>query len=327
MYAEPAGFDRRALMHVLTEWGIEAIELRYEPVGFGTHHYRVRAKDGQAWFVNVDELSTKTWWAHDDAFAALEGALRATVLLRNAGLEFVHAPSVGRNGSPLAPLAGGYAVSVYSVVHGESHRHGDYPTNELRRRVLAAIGRLHASTKLLPAGLLQRDRLRVPLREPLIAALANPSAAWSGGPYSTRAEQLVLPRANALRALFTHYDELAQSLRANSDDWVVTHGEPHAANVMRTTDGAIRLIDWDTMAIGPRERDRWMLEPLGEDDSTAYTASNPGARIDPEALAFYRLQWTLSEICTYTATFRGPHVDDENTRLAWSELEGYVHAM
>src|SRR2546421_1362490 len=58
MYAEPAGFDRAELARaLLSGWGVEVARMRYEAVGFGTHHYRVRAVDGTDWFVNVDVLA------------------------------------------------------------------------------------------------------------------------------------------------------------------------------------------------------------------------------------------------------------------------------
>ncbi|WP_394834442.1 hypothetical protein LVJ94_48885 [Pendulispora rubella] len=55
--------------------------------------------------------------------------------------------------------------------------------------------------------------------------------------------------------------------------------------------------------------------------------SNDGTRIDRAALEFYRLQWRLSDVCAFAATFRAPHLDDENTRVAWSSLEGYLHSL
>jgi aminoglycoside phosphotransferase (APT) family kinase protein len=39
---------------------------------------------------------------------------------------------------------------------------------------------------------------------------------------------------------------------------VLTHGEPHAANTIKTDSGLV-LIDWDSALIAPRERDLWSL--------------------------------------------------------------------
>ena len=48
----------------------------------------------------------------------------------------------------------------------------------------------------------------------------------------------------------------------------MTHGEPHAGNVMRTDEGRL-LVDWDTVALAPPERDLWMLVVGGRRRSRA----------------------------------------------------------
>ena len=58
MLAEPSGFDREELArHLAIEWGMAVSSMRYVPVGFGTHHYRVWTGAGNGWFVNVDEVA------------------------------------------------------------------------------------------------------------------------------------------------------------------------------------------------------------------------------------------------------------------------------
>lgn len=62
MFAEPAGLDRGQLVRTLrAACRIRAAVLDYAPVGFGTHHYRVRDATGGMWFVNVDDVATKSW--------------------------------------------------------------------------------------------------------------------------------------------------------------------------------------------------------------------------------------------------------------------------
>ena len=111
--------------------------------------------------------------------------------------------------------------------------------------------------------------------------------------------------------MFDRYDALVPPVLSTSDIWVVTHGEPHSGNVLRTVDGGIRFVDWDTVALAPRERDLWLAAP-------------GTAEGDPAALELYRLRWTLTEICIYTVLFRAPHRDDENTRAAWRGLRHEV---
>lgn len=64
-------------------------------------------------------------------------------------------------------------------------------------------------------------------------------------------------------------------MRDTTPGWVVTHGEPHPGNVIRTSHG-LRIIDWTTVQMAPPERDLWMLtsaftdmigaDPVGVED-------------------------------------------------------------
>jgi spectinomycin phosphotransferase/16S rRNA (guanine(1405)-N(7))-methyltransferase len=89
---------------------------------------------------------------------------------------------------------------------------------------------------------------------------------------------------------------------------VLTHGEPHTGNTLRTTNGW-KLIDWDTALIAPPERDLWLLGG----DLTAYTAAT-GVAVQPELLDMYRLRWDIADLAIEVHRFRRPHTgtaDDE----------------
>lgn len=323
MYAEHPDVDREHLRAVIQEtWGLSVASLRYEPVGFGTHHYLVTDQDATRWFVNVDELAVKSWLAPDAAGAldALDRALRTTLELRRLGLEFVHAPLE----PVLATVGDGFAASVYPFVDGRSNDFGEYTSDDERRTVLRALGRMHAATDRLPGDLARRDNLDVPLREAFLDALESTGTDWTGGPFSEPARRLLATKTGSLRAMFDRYDELAGRVRTNDQPWVVTHGEPHAANTMWTDDDALVLIDWDTVAIAPRERDLWMIEPRNDDEWSAHASGGGVPVLDPTAVELYRSWWALSEITGYTISLRGSHEDDANTRLAWKGLQEYV---
>jgi spectinomycin phosphotransferase len=324
VFAEPADLNRDELLRVLREgWGIEVDDLRYEPVGFGTHHYRARDGGGGDWFVNVDEIAAKVWLGTTGprVIGALEKAFGTAGALRGAGLEFVHAPQRRVDWGYVAELAGGYAVSVVPFIDGTSYPFGEFPDGAERREVLAALGRVHRATGAVPPRLPARAGLDVPRREELHEALRNLGTQWTGGPYAEPARELLGTRAGAIGELFDRYDALVPGVLSTSEDWVVTHGEPHAGNVMHARDGGMRLIDWDTVALAPRERDLWMIEPRDDGDRAAYGGA---PRVDPAAIELYRLRWKLADISSFAVALRAPHGDDADTRLAWRELGNYL---
>ena len=149
---------------------------------------------------------------------------------------------------------------------------------------------------------------------------------WVWGPYAEPTRRLLLNGRSRIEESLGRYDELAIVVSRRSSEWVITHGEPHGANVMRTSNGSMVLIDWDTIAVGPRERDLWMVEPPNPEDWSAYTDADSARLPDPDAMQLYRLWWKLTDIASFTNTFRALHEDDANTQIAWRALERYVSA-
>ncbi len=324
MFAEPDDIDRAHLSaFVSSKWGLRLDNLTYEPVGFGTHHYKGTDADGNRWFVNVDELDPfEPTSTTDDEFGWLDRRLRTAVALKQSGLDFVHAPSTKPDGSVLERYDedDDYAVSLYAHVDGLSADFGPYRDDDERRGVLRAIGRMHEATDQVPSDLPPRDELEVASRPQFFEALGDLDRPWDAGPYSEPTRQALVDNEKRIRGLFDSYDELRAKIPR--DDWVITHGEPHAANIIRTGDESFVLIDWDTVALGPRERDVWMLQPK-DGDWSDYALSGV-TEFDPVALEMFDLRWTLTEITLYTSWFRGPHVEDEDTRFAFPVFEHYL---
>ena len=288
----------------------------YLPVGFGAHHWRAEVEDGSLSFVTVDDLGAGFQRATDvdAAFAALERAYRTAAALRDeAGLEFVLAPRLDDEGVILRRADKRYAVSVAQFVEGTPSSFGEYETDGERRRMGELVGRLHAAGDRIPADLPRRDDCGIPSRGVLDEALATLDEPWGTGPFADAARVLLADRADTVDARLRRYDALAERVRGRAESWVVTHGEPHRANVMVDALGRIRLVDWDTTLVAPRERDLCMVLDEGLTGWSEYLSVVGDVSLDVEALELYRRRWSLADIAVFVALFRSPHQEDENT--------------
>jgi spectinomycin phosphotransferase len=111
----------------------------------------------------------------------------------------------------------------------------------------------------------------------------------------------------SLEASLRRHDALAEQVVASPEPWVVTHGEPHSANFISSSNGRMLLIDWDTVQLAPRERD---LETVVGDDAgalAAYQAIAGPTHPRPEAMELFSTRWLLADICVYVRWFRRPH--------------------
>jgi spectinomycin phosphotransferase len=311
----PSDLEPRAIAAELEHWGLRAPALEYLPVGFGSHHWHA-VVDGKRWFVTVDDL--EAGFQTEDAFPALERAYRTASALRDVGLEFVLAPVADDEGRSIRRLTERYAVSVTPFVDGTSTSWGAYESKDERRRVAELVGRLHVTgddVRDLP----RLDELTIPSRSVLLDALATLDVPWESGPYADHARAALAAAADDLHRRLAAYDQDAARVLERTDSWVVTHGEPHRANFIATSEG-LRLIDWDTTRLAPRERDLWLVlddELTGWDE---YVAVVGDVSLDRETLALYRRWWGLSDIAVFTADLRRPHVDSEQSAANFRSL-------
>lgn len=120
-------------------------------------------------------------------------------------------------------------------------------------------------------------------------------------------------------ALLPRFDELAVEVESNAE-LVITHGEPHPGNVIALQDRVL-LVDWDTVAPAPPERDLRMVDDGSTDSFAAYSQAT-GRAVDHAAVTLYRLSWTLSDIAAFVALFRTDHRRNHGTEKAWRLFAG-----
>ena len=328
VYSEPRDLGRAALADALEQhWGIRAERLEYLPIGFGSHHWEAVGADGSRWFVSADDLRAghHAGRAPDEVFVVLDRAFRTAATLRDdAGLEFVLAPVASGGGPVLRRINPRYAIRVEPFVDGAAGEFGDFERPEERRRMGTLLGRLHAASESVPPGLPGREDFALPGRAALEEALAKLDTPWDHGPFAEPARERLQTRAGDVRDRLRAYDRLATGIRDAPGPWVMTHGEPHNANVIREAGGGLRLVDWDTTLIGPRERDLWMTLDADLTGWDEYRKVAGPVRLNAEALGLYQERWALAEICIYVAEFRRPHEETEDTRTSWKELCEYL---
>ena len=296
-------------------WGLNAVEIDYAPVGFGSHHWTVTDDRGDRWFATLDDYAAVPGAVGRGA--ELGSAFRAARALADAGLDFVVAPEAARDGSVPVEVARHRWVSVTRWLDAERLAPPETQTPGDRRAVVEVLARLHAATGQVP-GIAVTDDLALPQRTALDRALEG-GIRWGAGPYGDRGRDALAGGAEAVRSALALWDEASEALLAGRESWVITHGEPHWRNVLTNEDG-LHLVDWDTARLAPAARDLWHVP--GEDDAAvdavlADYADLTGRVVTPQDLRVQTLRWDLTEVALYVAWFSRPHADDADSQTAW----------
>ena len=316
---EPENPSRDLLTAALADrWGI-AGEIVHLPVGGGGNHWRVGGTS--PWFVTASGLAGRSHWLEsttDDLYRRTEAAFEAA---RDLRFPFVLSAVPDRDGLLLHRIHPDWGISVYPYLDPATD--DDAHTGlQLRQTLARCLGRLHAAS---PPPRLPRWRLEIPKRQHLHDALDG-RISWTGTPYAEQVPSLLTSHDRRLREQLARYDTLAIDLTAKRDPWVVTHGEPEPRNTLRTADGMTYLIDWDTIAYAPRERDLWNLGP--DPDGSVRAAYVEGSGHDRPAhvggLELFGLWWWLSDIGCYLRQLRGEHSPGPADAAALTALEQHL---
>jgi len=296
MFTPPEDVRDADVLHVVRRhWLPAATAATHLAVGFGAHHWAIddgRADDGgRRLFVTLDGAVSR------HSAASLEATYAAAAALARAGVPGVWPPIPSRWGPFTVPLGSG-RLSVTRWLDGR------HPSAEDAVEIGSILAVLHRTPA--PLGVVEwAPAVDADLPEVLRTRTATP---WTAGPFGEQARAAVLARLDDIGTWTRRYVELAAHALEHRSTWVLTHGEPGAHNQLVTAGGRW-LLDWESLAVTPRERDLHAVPGMD---------GMPPA--DEEMIELFALDWRLSEIELYARQLSGPHTDSTDDRTALDDL-------
>jgi spectinomycin phosphotransferase len=276
--------------------------------------------------VTIDDLDEKPWLgdSRDVAYEGLCSAFDSARMLRSSGLAFVVAPIIAHDGSVTRRIDDRYSTSVYPFYAGHTYPFGPYRDEALRDRVVDLVAALHRATPAV------RDRaprhvLGYGGQRDLRDFLSEPDRPWDGGPYSEPTRLLLASSVAEIARLASRFEELADQTAPARQDCVITHGEPHPANLMALGDSLL-LVDWDTTGLAPPERDLSLLVEKPCSGVERYERAT-GHVVDFDVIILYRLRWYLDDLASAVRLFRDWHDQNPDTRRWWEGLAPRIAAL
>ncbi len=296
MLSKPALADETIRACLLQDYAIETRALDYLALGNDTYAgvYRVVDAHGQTFFLK----------AKRDRVARV--SLTLPYALRARGLSCVVAPLPTRT-HELCALCADYTLILYPFVRGE---------NGFRRMLSPAqwraygsfLRQLHAVS--LPAALasaIPREKFAPEwgaLRDALEAKI-------DAGDFESEPQRVLAAQwrnqERVIQTLAARTHELAEQLGAGSHEFVLCHADIHTGNVLVGDDGQLSIVDWDQPIFAPRERDLFFVIdsvigfPHTRAQQELFFQGYGAVEINAAALAYYRCDWAMYDICEFAA--------------------------
>ncbi len=98
----------------------------------------------------------------------------------------------------------------------------------------------------------------------------------------------------------------AQKLEEQLPDFILCHADIHGWNLLIDSDGALFMVDWDTLIFAPKERDLMFIgSGLGnsgytpQEEETMFFKGYGPTKINQIAIAYYRCERVIEDIAIY----------------------------
>lgn len=290
---------------VRDDFGIELTSL--SPVAGGADTaaavWRATAADGASYAMKL---------SHADMTAGL----LATAHLATRAVRGVPAPLCARSGQLWSAHDGAQLALTPWVAGRRGIEHGmDADGWRCFGAVMAAVHSVDVPSRL-GAALPVEDYVPValPAVRALAARLRDGSVSRSadvGGDADDLTRAVIadwLAAADRIATLGERAETLGRDLRRRQVPNVLSHGDAHTGNLMIDEDGQVWLVDWDGVALAPRERDLMFViggvladAPVSQQQMSWFFDGYGPTDVDPMLLSYYRCGRALEDVGGWSA--------------------------
>jgi len=294
MLEKPDVPDEKLIACLHNHYGLRVTQIAFLPLGndVNTAVYRVVADDATPYFLKLRR------GAFDETTVAIP--------------RFLHDQGIAQIIAPIATTVGRlwtrmdvFAMILFPFVAGENGVAA--PLSERQWIDLgAALRRIH--TTAVPPALKRRipHEQYAPYWRDLVRTFqARVEVAAFTDPIAVALAAFLRDRRDEISHLIERADVLGAALRAQEPDAILCHADLHAANVLIDANGALYIVDWDTLIVASKERD---LMFIGGGVASVWNSAREEAlfyrgygrtEVDLLALAYYRYERIVEDIAAY----------------------------
>jgi spectinomycin phosphotransferase len=284
------------IIHCLQkEYGLMAHSLSFLPLGAdqNTAVYRLVTKSKTVYFVKLRR----------GAFG--DSAVTVPKYLFDQGIKQIIPPLTTQSGRLWAKITP-FTMIVYPFVEG---RNGFERKLSVPQWVEfgAAMKRFHAAD--IPTAIthnIKREIFANGWREMVRMFLERINQEIFSDPVAAETAAFLNSKSGQTLEMVRRAEGLARRLRETPPEFILCHADIHGWNLFIEDNGALYMVDWDTLIYAPKERDLMFIGGgLGdsgysaqEEETYFYQGYGP-TEINPVAIAYYRYERIIEDIAVY----------------------------
>lgn len=295
MLEKPDLQDEKITACLQDEYGLLVDRVTFLPLGadFNTAVYRVVTEDGTDYFLKLRRGEFN------------EAAVAVPKYLGDLGIKQVIPPLKTRAGRLWAGLAPFKAI-LYPYVEGLN----GFERNLSEQQWIefgAALKRFH--TAEIPStitGSLPREGFSPGWRDTVKMFLERIKEETFDEPVASEMAVFLRTKSRETLELVKRAEHLARILRRQPPEYILCHADIHGWNLLIDNNGALYMVDWDTLIFAPKERDLMFIGGgLGDsgyapqEEETLFYRGYGQTTINQFAIAYYRYERIIEDMAAY----------------------------
>jgi spectinomycin phosphotransferase len=308
--------DETIIACIQVEYGIKIAQIAFLPLGgdLSSAVYRASAQDGTAYFSKL-------------RFGEFDGlSVELPKYLSEQGIEQIITPLVTQTGRLWADV-GAFCLILSPFVEGQS----GFET-ELSEQHWAAFGKAlkQIHTTPFPAWLeakIDKELFSAEWCEECRQMLERVEDEAFDDPYILRMVTCLESKREIILDLLGHSERLAQLLRSRNNELVLCHSDIHPGNLFLDTYGPLYIVDWDYPTLALKERDlmfvgggQGFVGISAEEEERYFYRYYDAADIDLAAMAYYRCERNIKDVCVETARILTTSLGDQDREQSMQYL-------
>lgn len=293
MLEKPDIPDERIIACLRSDYQAAIKHLAFLPLGgdLSTAVYRAVAEEGRPYFCKLkrgdfDEVSVEL-----------------PRFLSEQGIPQIIPPLIAKTGQLWAELDA-FRLILYPFVEGTSGFEVELSERQWAD-FGAALRRIH-TTAVPPhlARMIRKESYSPEWRDECRGLLKRLDGETFDDPVTAQWAAFLRPKGETILDQLERAEQLAHALASRPMEPVLCHSDIHPGNLFLDASGTLFIVDWDYPMLAPKERDLMFIgsgqgyvnRTAGQEETLFYRSYGE-AEIDPLALAYYRYERNITDIC------------------------------
>lgn len=295
MLIKPDLADQEIVRCLRDAYGLNVGTISFLPIGadFNTAVYRVTTSNGADYFLKL----------RSGEF--LEASVSVPKYLADLGITHV-IPPLATNTKQLWANLGAFKAILYPYVegcNGVETKLSDQQWIEFG----ATMKKLHSTN--IPNAIINdvpRETFSSRWRETVKAFLARIENEVFEEPVAVKMALFLKSKSSEILKLVERAEKLAITIQKQPLEYILCHADIHGWNLIVDKEGALYIVDWDTLIFAPKERDLMFVgagiwdsgRTVTEEGSLFYQGYGQ-TKINQDAICYYRFERIIQDIGDY----------------------------